>query len=405
MLTYLQGDEFMLTKNKIYIKNCRLALSELFRNNLKTYIELFFWEKEVSSIKNKDILNILQKAGLIAKHNRGYFANVMVYPLRDKFIVTDFVFSIKHKKLIKVGRGNKELFIRKRDQVWAMLPHETPQIINNLDVKNGDIVLDLATGSGAIALFCADKAKKVYGTDINPKAIEYAKFNAILNNLEDKIEFRIGDLFSPVKNLKFNYIVWNGPTVAAPSVSNPETTYSLSDFGGRDGADFTRRFIDDVHYFLKKDFTIMWYDSCLGNKKRGVSVDYLVKKFRNKNYTVTISHLNKNRGIPLSLTQKLFRRYRYGRYPLAFDNFKEVNRSEKKWLKWLKINKLNYVHFAIIKIIPNSTNRFEITEKVPLKSIVTPNFIFKEWHFMSEDQIKRIFEKEGTLKIKRRSLK
>jgi len=388
----------MLTKNKELIKNCRLALSELFRDDIRAYLELFFWEKEVSKFKNKDILEVLQKAGLITKHNNGYYANVMVYPLRDKFIVTDFVFSFRHKKTIKIGRKNRELFVRKRDQVWAMLPHETPQIINNLAVREGDVVLDLATGSGAIALFCADKAKKVYATDINPKAIDYAKFNAILNNLEDKIEFRIGDLFSPVRNLKFDYIVWNGPTVAAPSVSNHEGTYALSDFGGPDGADFTRRFIDGVSSFIKKDFTIQWYDSCLGNRKRGVSIDYLVKKFRNKNYRVEIFHLNKNRGIPLSLVQKLFRKYRYDKYPLAFDNFKEVNHSEKIWRKWLKANKLNYVHFAIVKITPNSTNRFEIIEEFPSKNIVNPNFIFKEWHFMGKSQIKRIFEQEGTLK-------
>jgi len=32
--------------------------------------------------------------------------------------------------------------------------------------------------------------------------------------------------------------------------------------------------------------------------------------------------------------------------------------------------------------------KFEITEKFPLKNIITPNFIFKEWHFMKETEIK-----------------
>jgi len=187
MLACIQSNHCMLTKNTKLIKSCRAALIKLLRQDFRKYIELFFWEKEVS------------------------------------------------------------------DQVWAILPHETPQIINQLKIKKGDVVLDLATGSGAIALFCADKAKKVYAIDINPRAIEYAKFNAILNNLERKIEFRIGDLFAPVKNIKFDYIVWNGPTVAAPNVANPSTTYALSDFGGPDGAEFTRRFINQVSPFMKKD--------------------------------------------------------------------------------------------------------------------------------------------------------
>ena len=378
----------MLTKNTKLIKSCRAALIKLLRQDFRKYIELFFWEKEVSDQVYSDIFDVLEKAGLISRHHSAYYANVMVYPLKDKFIITDFIFSTRHKKIIKIGREIQELFVRKRDQVWAILPHETPQIINRLKIKKGDVVLDLATGSGAIALFCADKAKKVYAIDINPRAIEYAKFNAILNNLERKIEFRIGDLFAPVKNIKFDYIVWNGPTVAAPNVANPSTTYALSDFGGPDGAEFTRRFINQVSPFMKKDSTIMFYDSCLGNKQRSVAIDYLAEKFGNKNYQIEINHLNKSRGIPLSITRKLFNKYRKGKFPLAFNNFQEVNTSEKRWWKWLKAKKLDWVHFAIVKIIPNPAKKFEITEKFPLKNIITPNFIFKEWHFMKETEIK-----------------
>ena len=243
----------MLTKNTKLIKSCRAALIKLLRQDFRKYIELFFWEREVVGSSGTKLFDILSKAGLITKHKNGYSANIMAYPLKDKFIITDFIFSTSHKKIIKVGREIQELFVRKKDQVWAILPHETPQIINQLKIKKGDVVLDLATGSGAIALFCADKAKKVYATDINPRAIEYAQFNAILNNLEHKIKFRIGDLFSPVKNIKFDYITWNGPTVAAPNVANPSTTYALSDFGGPDGAAFTRRFINQVSPFMKKD--------------------------------------------------------------------------------------------------------------------------------------------------------
>ncbi len=387
----------MLTKNTKLIKNCKPALLKLFRKDLKKYIELFFWEKEVSGPEDSDIFDVLEKAGLISKHHSAYSANVMVYPLKDKFIITDFIFSTRRKKIIKVGREIQTLFVRKRDQVWAMLPHETPQIISRLKIKEGDVVLDLATGSGAIALFCADHAEKVYATDINPKAIVYAQFNAILNNLEHKIEFRIGDLFSPVKNIRFDYIVWNGPTVAAPNVANPKTTYALSDFGGPDGATFSRKFINQVSPFMKKDSTIMFYDSCLGNKKRSVAVDYIAKKFSNDNYQIEINHLNKNRGIPLLITRRFFNKYRNGKFPLAFDNFQEVDTSEKRWWKWLKANKLNYVHFSIVKIIPNPAKKFEISERFPLKNIITPSFIFKEWHFMKETGIRKIFETEGTL--------
>ena len=82
----------MLTKNTKLIKNCKPALLKLFRKDLKKYIELFFWEKEVSGPEDSDIFDVLEKAGLISKHHSAYSANVMVYPLKDKFIITDFIF-------------------------------------------------------------------------------------------------------------------------------------------------------------------------------------------------------------------------------------------------------------------------------------------------------------------------
>ncbi len=50
------------------------------------------------------------------------------------------------------------------------------------------IVADLGCGSGVLGLFALQLgAKKVYGIDIDPKALEHTKENARLNDLEDKI--------------------------------------------------------------------------------------------------------------------------------------------------------------------------------------------------------------------------
>jgi hypothetical protein len=185
--------------------------------------------------------------------------------------------------------------------------------------------------------------------------------------------------------------------VAAPNVSDPNSTYALSDFGGTDGADFTRKFIDEVRKHIKTDFVIQFYDSCLGNKNRGVSIDYLAQKFKNENFRIEINHLNKHKGISLSVTQKLFKKYRYGKYPLAIDNFIEVNKAEKKWFKWIKKRRLNFVHFAIVTITPRSGKKLFLVENTPSRSIITPSFIYKEWHSMNEGQIMRVFKKEGTI--------
>ena len=57
---------------------------------------------------------------------------------------------------------------------------------------NGDeTVWDLYCGIGTISLFLAQKAKQVYGVEIVPEAIEDAKRNAKLNNM-DNVEFFVG---------------------------------------------------------------------------------------------------------------------------------------------------------------------------------------------------------------------
>jgi len=61
------------------------------------------------------------------------------------------------------------------------------------DLKGDELVYDLYTGTGTIAQFVAKKAGKVIGVESVPDAIEAAKENAQLNNI-DNVEFYVGDM-------------------------------------------------------------------------------------------------------------------------------------------------------------------------------------------------------------------
>ena len=78
---------------------------------------------------------------------------------------------------------------------------------------NGDepLVLDLGCGSGVGAIFAARCGARVIAVDLNPEALRCARLNALLNHLEDKIETRLGDLFEPVKDQRFDLILFNPP--------------------------------------------------------------------------------------------------------------------------------------------------------------------------------------------------
>ncbi|RJW53760.1 23S rRNA (uracil(1939)-C(5))-methyltransferase RlmD [Clostridiales bacterium TF09-2AC] len=59
------------------------------------------------------------------------------------------------------------------------------------DLSGNETVWDLYCGIGTISLFLAQKAKKVYGVEIIPQAIEDARRNAALNGM-DNVEFFVG---------------------------------------------------------------------------------------------------------------------------------------------------------------------------------------------------------------------
>lgn len=72
-------------------------------------------------------------------------------------------------------------------------------------------VLDLGTGSGVGAVFAARRGASAIAVDINPEAVRCARINALLNDLEHRIEVRIGDLFEPVQGERFDLVLFNPP--------------------------------------------------------------------------------------------------------------------------------------------------------------------------------------------------
>ncbi|GGK51995.1 MULTISPECIES: 23S rRNA (uracil(1939)-C(5))-methyltransferase RlmD [Flavobacteriaceae] len=64
---------------------------------------------------------------------------------------------------------------------------------NFANLTGNEVVYDFYTGTGTIAQFVAKNAKKVIGVESVPEAIEDAKLNAQLNNIEN-VEFYAGDM-------------------------------------------------------------------------------------------------------------------------------------------------------------------------------------------------------------------
>lgn len=76
-------------------------------------------------------------------------------------------------------------------------------------------ILDLCCGGGWLAIGLSGPGTSVTGTDLNPRAIEMARFNALLNRVPD-IEWKVESWYAAVEEETFDLIVANPPFVMSP---------------------------------------------------------------------------------------------------------------------------------------------------------------------------------------------
>lgn len=106
-------------------------------------------------------------------------------------------------------------------------------------------MLDLGSGCGTHALFAARHAAKVIATDLNPRAVLFARFNFALNGASS-VEALGGSLFEPVAGRKFDLVLSNPPFVISP-----DSRYIYRD-GGLPGDAFCERLVREAPAVLEE---------------------------------------------------------------------------------------------------------------------------------------------------------
>ena len=103
-------------------------------------------------------------------------------------------------------------------------------LANFVELRRGDKVIDLGTGSGVIPLLLAYKNKniKVTGIEIQPEAADLARRNVEFNNFEEKIKIINADLCKLDADLEagsFDAVVSNPPYLPVEGGKMKENDY------------------------------------------------------------------------------------------------------------------------------------------------------------------------------------
>lgn len=207
------------TKQNCFIQNekCSEIAKDVFefavKNNIKPYNE---------KTNNGTLRHIVIRIGiktneimvtLVVNNDKFNNENKFVEELTKKYPEIKTIVKNYNEKNTNVILGNKSKVIYGNGYIYDLLgnykfkisplsfyqvnPLQTEVLYNKAieyaNLTGKETIFDLYCGIGTIGIFASAKAKKVYGIEVIPEAIEDAKENAKLNNVENA-EFFVGEV-------------------------------------------------------------------------------------------------------------------------------------------------------------------------------------------------------------------
>ena len=190
--------------------------------------------EELRELFDQPARNLLRQVGVLAgdRQSKTVRARVSLYPVEDRLVFTDHRFS--HHPWLR-SRLPREPVMYLGGDSYALARAMLRRPLRG--------VLDVCCGSGVHAILAASNAERAVGVDLNPRAINFARLNALMNDAWNAV-FMEGDLFGPVAGERFDLILANPPFVPSPA---QQLAYRD---GGPSGADVLRRIVGSLPDFL-----------------------------------------------------------------------------------------------------------------------------------------------------------
>lgn len=221
----LKNEDIESPKNK-----ARMLLQTTLKKS-REYL-MIYDTKEITPLEREQYIRNIKR--LIAREPLQYITGKQEF-MKLNFLVT---------KDVLIPRPDTEILVE--------------EVIEKAKNIQNPVILDLCTGSGAIAITIAKyiKNSKIYAVDISAKALEIAKKNAELNGVKNNIEFIQSDLFTKIKNQKFDIIVSNPPYIETKVIKTlskeVQNEPKIALDGGEDGLDFYREISENAYKYLNR---------------------------------------------------------------------------------------------------------------------------------------------------------
>ncbi|MGE0494076.1 MAG: methyltransferase [Vulcanimicrobiota bacterium] len=179
-----------------------------------------------------DVVEMCLELGLLEAQGPRVRARVDLYPAHDALIMTDPALAHSYP-----------------DGHVYQLGIDSYSLVRLAVRKKVHKALDLCTGSGVHAVLASFHADTALGVDLNPRALAYAEFNALLNGAGN-CRFVASDLYAQVEG-PYGLI-----TVNPPFVPTPDEGMLIHRTGGPTGEDISRRVVAGLPEHLDEGGTL-----------------------------------------------------------------------------------------------------------------------------------------------------
>jgi methylase of polypeptide subunit release factors len=191
---------------------------------IDTLIELFIDGRQISRDRltkhvSSEFVTSAIEMRLLQDSGQYVQSELCLFPCYGKYIATD--------------RAHKNSAINQVMWLWG----ESFLLAGIVKRSPRRRAIDIGTGSGIHAILASDHSEHVVAADINPRALEFSRFNAALNGVHN-VEFVLSDVFESLSGT-CDLLLANPPYAPDAAATAGDNFWS----GGEDGTEILERIV------------------------------------------------------------------------------------------------------------------------------------------------------------------